>query len=50
MFDIRRTLGSILAKRFCLHLALVFSSVQPAFSLEEIMVSYAGPTVTFLPA
>ena len=50
MLDIRRSLGGILAKIFFLQLVLVFSPVQPALSLEEIMVSYAGPTVTFLPA
>jgi len=50
MLDIRRTLGAILAKLFCLQLVFALSSVHPALSLEEIMVSYAGPTVTFLPA
>jgi len=50
MLDIRRTVGGILAKILFLQLVLVFSSVQPALSLDEIMVSYAGPTVTFLPA
>jgi len=50
MLDIRRTLGGILAKIFCLQLVFALSSVEPALSLEEIMVSYAGPTVTFLPA
>ena len=50
MLDIRRSLGGILAKIFYLQLVLVFSPVQPALSVEEIMVSYAGPTVTFLPA
>jgi ABC-type nitrate/sulfonate/bicarbonate transport system substrate-binding protein len=50
MLDIRRTLGGILAKIFCLQLVFALSLVQPALSLEEIMVSYAGPTVTFLPA
>jgi len=50
MLDIRRTLGAILAKLFCLQLVFALSSVDPALSLEEIMVSYAGPTVTFLPA
>ena len=50
MLDIRCALGGIHAKIFVLQLALVFASVHPALSLEEIMVSYAGPTVTFLPA
>ena len=46
----RRNLGGLLATIFCLQLAFALSLVQPAVSLEEIMVSYAGPTVTFLPA
>ena len=50
MLDIRRALGGIHATTFVLQLVLVFASVHPALSLEEIMVSYAGPTVTFLPA
>ena len=50
MFDVRRTFGGILAKIFFLQLVLIFPSAGPAFSLDEIMVSYAGPTVTFLPA
>jgi len=50
MFDLRRLLSSILAPIFGLQIIFVFSIVQPALSLEEIIVSYAGPTVTFLPA
>jgi ABC-type nitrate/sulfonate/bicarbonate transport system substrate-binding protein len=50
MLDIRRTLGGTLAKTFFLQIVLVFSSPHPALSLDEILVSYAGPTVTFLPA
>jgi len=46
----RRNLGGLLATIFCLQLAFALSLVQPALSMEEIMVSYAGPTVTFLPA
>lgn len=50
MLDIRRAFGGILAKIFCLQLVFALSSVQPALSLDEIMVSYAGPSVTFVPA
>ena len=50
MPDTRRNLSGLLAKIFCLQLAFALSSVQSALPLEEIMVSYAGPTVTFLPA
>jgi ABC-type nitrate/sulfonate/bicarbonate transport system substrate-binding protein len=38
------------ATLFCLQAAVSLSRVQPASALEEIIVSYAGPTVTFLPA
>jgi ABC-type nitrate/sulfonate/bicarbonate transport system substrate-binding protein len=34
----------------CLQAALSLSYAHPAKALEEIIVSYAGPTVTFLPA
>jgi NitT/TauT family transport system substrate-binding protein len=37
-------------KLFCLQLVLALLSSQPALALEEIIVSYAGPTITFLPA
>jgi ABC-type nitrate/sulfonate/bicarbonate transport system substrate-binding protein len=38
------------ATLFCLQASVSLSQVQPALALEEIIVSYAGPTVTFLPA
>jgi len=50
MLGIRRALGRTIAKVFCLSFALWLVSPQPAFALEEIVASYAGPTVTFLPA
>ena len=39
-----------IAALFCLQAALLLLCLQPALALEEIIVSYAGPTVTFLPA
>lgn len=50
MLGIRRALGRTIAKIFCLSFALWLVSPQPVLALEEILVSYAGPTVTFLPA
>lgn len=35
---------------FCLLAAVLLSAVQPARALEEILISYAGPSITFLPA
>src|SRR5262245_64665158 len=35
---------------FLLGALLSFACPQPAVALEEVIVSYAGPTVTFLPA
>jgi ABC-type nitrate/sulfonate/bicarbonate transport system substrate-binding protein len=50
MLGIRRALSRTVVKVFCLSFALWLVSPQPALALEEILVSYAGPTVTFLPA
>jgi len=38
------------ATLFCLQVAVSLLRVQPALALEEVIASYAGPTVTFLPA
>src|SRR5207247_1201685 len=50
MHGIRRALIRSSATLFCLQAALSLLSSQPALALEEIIASYAGPTVTFLPA
>jgi len=50
MLQIRRAIGRTVTTLFCLQAALSLSWHQPALALEEVMVSYAGPTVTFLPA
>src|SRR5438132_5861056 len=50
MHGIRRALIRSIATLFCLQAALPLLSSQPALALEEIIASYAGPTITFLPA
>src|SRR5438874_12820297 len=50
MHGIGRALIRSIATLFCLQAALSLLSSQPVLALEEIIASYAGPTVTFLPA
>src|SRR6184192_3126633 len=50
MLRMRRAFVRTVAILFCLQAAVSLSRVQPAWALEEIIASYAGPTVTFLPA
>ena len=50
MLHTRRALVRTFATLICLQAAVSLLRVQPALALEEIIVSYAGPTVTFLPA
>jgi ABC-type nitrate/sulfonate/bicarbonate transport system substrate-binding protein len=50
MLHMRRAQVRTVATLFCLQAAVSLLRVQPASALEEIIVSYAGPTVTFLPA
>jgi NitT/TauT family transport system substrate-binding protein len=45
-----RPFGRTVAQLLCLQATLLLLSAQPAAALEELMVSYAGPSVTFLPA
>ncbi len=40
----------VVATTFCLQAALSLLWTPRALALEEIIASYAGPTVTFLPA
>jgi NitT/TauT family transport system substrate-binding protein len=35
---------------FCLQAMCLLAPAQPALALEEILISYAGPSITFLPA
>lgn len=46
----RRTLIGTLATFTCLPVVVLLLRISSAWALEELMVSYAGPTVTFLPA
>ena len=50
MLRVRRALVRTVATLFCLQVVVSLLRVQPALALEELIVSYAGPTVTFLPA
>jgi hypothetical protein len=42
--------GRTVAQLLCLQAALSLLLPQPTGALEEVIVSYAGPSVTFLPA
>jgi len=46
----RLPFGRIAAMLFCLQAALSLFGLQQTLALEEIMISYAGPSITFLPA
>lgn len=50
MLRMRRTLIGTLATFTCLPVVVLLLRTSSAWALEELMVSYAGPTVTFLPA
>jgi len=50
MLPIRRAFVRTVATLCCLQAVVSLLRVQPALALEELIVSYAGPTVTFLPA
>jgi NitT/TauT family transport system substrate-binding protein len=50
MLGIRSALSRSIVKLICLPAALSLFPCAPALGLEEIIVSYAGPTITFLPA
>jgi len=42
--------GRSIAQFLCLQAALLFCLPQKGLALEELLVSYAGPSITFLPA
>ncbi|HEV8722985.1 MAG TPA: ABC transporter substrate-binding protein [Candidatus Binatia bacterium] len=50
MLRVMRALVRTVATLFCLQAAISLLWTQAAMALEEVIVSYAGPTVTFLPA
>jgi NitT/TauT family transport system substrate-binding protein len=46
----RLLIGGTVASLLCLQAVLSLCLPQPAAALDELMVSYAGPSITFLPA
>ena len=50
MLRMRRALVRCVATLLCVQAAGSLLRIQPALALEEVIVSYAGPSVTFLPA
>ena len=47
---ITRAVSPTWSTLFFLIAILSFAGARPVVALEEVIVSYAGPTVTFLPA
>ena len=50
MFGSARTFLSMITMLFSLLAMCLLAAAQPALALEEILISYAGPSITFLPA
>ena len=50
MFGSTRTFLSKITRLFSLPAMCLLVAAQPALALEEILISYAGPSITFLPA
>ena len=50
MLGIARTFRLIAAILFNLQVICLLASAQPALALEEALISFAGPSITFLPA
>ncbi len=50
MFSSARTFLSMISMLFSLLAMCLLAAAQPALALEEILISYAGPSITFLPA
>jgi NitT/TauT family transport system substrate-binding protein len=50
MFIRARTFRCTVATLFALQIMCLLISAQTALALEEILISYAGPSITFLPA
>ena len=50
MFGSARTFLSVITMLFSLLAMCLLAAAQPAWALEEILISYAGPSITFLPA
>lgn len=50
MLGSARTFRSMVTMLFSLPAMCLLVAAQPALALEEILISYAGPSITFLPA
>ena len=50
MLRTRRHRVRVIATALCLQAVASLWRIQPAAAVEDLLVSYAGPTVTFLPA
>lgn len=50
MFGSARTFRRMVAMLFSLNAMCSLVATQPALALEELLISYAGPSITFLPA
>ena len=50
MFSSARTFRRMAAILFTLQALCLLVSVRPALAFEELLISYAGPSITFLPA
>ncbi|MEO6163211.1 MAG: hypothetical protein ABIP88_03635, partial [Candidatus Binatia bacterium] len=50
MFCTARTFRRMVGMLSSLPAMWLLAAAQPALALEEILISYAGPSITFLPA
>lgn len=50
MFAMARTFRRRVGMLVSLQVICLFTAAQPALALEEVLISYAGPSITFLPA
>jgi len=50
MFAMARTFRRRVGMLVSLQVICLFAAEQPALALEEVLISYAGPSITFLPA
>ena len=50
MFDTARTFRRMVGMLFSLQAICLVVTAQPAWTFEELLISYAGPSITFLPA
>jgi NitT/TauT family transport system substrate-binding protein len=50
MFDTARTFWRMVAMMFSLQAMCLVVAAPPALAIDEVLISYAGPSITFLPA